>query len=45
MEDISKSRRSLTTIKGKDASHRAKPLVVKGGLTKSRTPYKNGGKV
>lgn len=45
MEDISKNRRSLATTKGKDNSHRAKPLVVKGGLTKSRTPYKNGGKI
>ena len=45
MEDMSKSRRSLATTKGKDNSRRAKPLVVKGGLTKSRTPYKNGGKI
>ena len=45
MEDMSKTRKSLSTTKGKDSSHRAKPLVVKGGLTKSRTPYKNGGKV
>ena len=33
---MSKHRRSLTTTKGKDTSHRAKPLVVKGRLTKSR---------
>ena len=34
---MSKRRRSLTTTKGKDTSRRAKPLVVKAGLTKSRT--------
>ena len=34
---MSKRRRSLTTTKGKDTSCRAKPLVVKAGLTKSRT--------
>lgn len=45
MEAISKTRKSLAITKGKDASRRAKPLVVKGGLTKSRTPYKNGGKI
>lgn len=45
MEDMSKNRISLATTKGKDNSRRAKPLVVKGGLTKSRTPYKNGGKI
>ena len=32
---MSKRRSSLT--KGKDTSRRAKPLVVKAGLTKSRT--------
>ena len=36
---MSKSRKSLATTKGKDTSHRAKPLVVKAGLTKSRTLY------
>ena len=44
MEDISKRRKSLATTKGKDTSHKVKPLVIKGGLTKSRTPYKNSGK-
>ena len=44
MEDISKRRKSLATIKGKDNSHKVKPLVIKGGLTKSRIPYKNSGK-
>lgn len=42
---MNKHRKSLSTTKGKDTSRRAKPLVVKGGLTKSRTPYKNGGKI
>ena len=36
MEDISNTRKSLATTKGKDTSRRAKPLVVKGRLTKSR---------
>lgn len=44
MKDMSKRRKSIATTKGKDSSRRAKPLVVKGGLTKSRTLYKNGGK-
>ena len=44
MEDMSNKKRSLATTKGKDISRRAKPLVAKAGLTRSRTPYKNGGK-
>lgn len=36
MEDMSKRRKSLSIIKGKDTSNRAKPLIVKGGLTNSR---------
>lgn len=44
MEDMSNKTRSLATTKGKDTSRRAKPLVAKAGLTRSRTPYKNGGK-
>ena len=36
MEDMSKRRRNLATTKGKDVFRRAKPLVVKAGLTKSR---------
>ena len=35
---MSKTRKSLATTKGKDTSNRAKPLVVKGGLTKSIIP-------
>lgn len=35
----SKKRRSLETTRG-----RSKPLVAKGGITRSRTPYKCGGK-
>lgn len=37
-------KKSLQTTKPVDKSRRAKPLVVKGGLTKSRTPYRCGGK-
>ena len=33
---MSKTCKSLATTKGKGTSRRAKPLVVKGGLTKSR---------
>lgn len=36
MEDMNKKRKSLATTKGKDTSRRAKPLVVKEELTKSR---------
>lgn len=37
-------KKSLKSEKPVSKSRRAKPLVVKGGLTKSRTPYKCGGK-
>lgn len=36
MEDMSKSRKSLAMTKGKDTSHRAKSIIIKGVLTKSR---------
>lgn len=36
MEDMSKTRKSLAPTKGKNTSHRAKPLVVKGELIRSR---------
>lgn len=42
---MSNNKRSLENIKGKDVSRRAKPLVAKAGFTRSRTPYKCGGKV
>ena len=45
MEDISKRRRSLSTTKGKDNSHRAKPLVAGAGYMGGRKPYKCGGQV
>lgn len=38
------NRRSLKTTKARDTSRRAKPLVAKAGATRSRTPYKYGGK-
>ena len=43
-EDMSKTRKSLATTKGKDASHRAEPLIAKAGIDRNRTPYKYGGK-
>ena len=45
MEDMSKTRKSLTTTKGKDNSHRAKPLVAGAGYMGRRKPYKCGGQV
>ena len=44
MEDMSKTRKSLATTKGKDISRRAKPLIAKAGIYRNRTPYKYGGK-
>lgn len=38
-------RKSLQTAKPRDNRRRAKPLVAKAGLTRSRTPYKDGGKI
>lgn len=38
------TKRTLSNTKGLDNKRRAKPLVTKAGLTKSRTPYKYGGK-
>lgn len=37
-------RRSLQATKPRDNRRRAKPLVAKAGFTRSRTPYKCGGK-
>lgn len=37
-------RKSLKTTTGTVPSRRAKPLVAKAGFTRSRTPYKYGGK-
>ena len=45
MEDMSKTRKSLATTKGKDTSHRAKPLVAGAGYMGRRKPYQNGGKI
>ena len=45
MKDMSKTRKSLTTTKGKDSSNRAKPLVAGAGYMGRRKPYQNGGKV
>ena len=42
---MSKTRKSLATIKGKDISSRAKPLVAGAGYMDGRKPYQNGGKV
>ena len=42
---MSKSRKSLVTTKGKNISHRAKPLVAGAGYMGGRKPYQNGGKV
>lgn len=33
---MAKNRKSLSTTKGKDTSRRAKLLIVKGGLIRSR---------
>ena len=44
MKDMSKTRKSLSTTKGKDISRRAKPLISKAGIDRNRTPYKYGGK-
>ena len=45
IEDLFKTRKTLATIKGKDTSHRAKPLVAGAGYMGGRKPYQNGGKV
>ena len=45
MEDMSKTRKSLATTKGKDTSRRAKPLVTGAGYMGKRKPYQNGGKI
>ena len=42
---MSKTRKSLVTTKGKDASCRAKPLVAGAGYMGGWKPYQNGGKV
>lgn len=42
---MTNKRRSLETTKGKDVSRRPKPMVAKSGITRKRTPYKDGGKV
>ena len=42
---MNKRRKSLTTTKGKDVSHRAKPLVAGAGYIGGRKPYKYGGQV
>ena len=42
---MSKTRKSLATTKGKDTSHRAKPLIAGAGYMGRRKPYQNGGKV
>lgn len=44
-EDMSKTRKSLATTKGKDTSRRPKPLVAGAGYMGGRKPYQNGGKV
>ena len=44
MEDMSKTRKSLATTKGKDTSRRAKPLVAGAGYMGGRKPYKCGGR-
>lgn len=45
MKNDMKKRKSLETTKGKTNSRRAKPMVLKAGATRKRTPYKCGGKV
>ena len=42
---MSNTRKGLATTKGKDTSHRAKPLVAGVGYMGGRKPYKNGGKI
>lgn len=44
-EDVSKTRKSLATTKGKDTSHKARPLVAGAGYMDGRKPYQNSGKV
>ena len=36
---MSKTRKSLATTKGKDTSHKAKPLVAGAGYIGRRKPY------
>ena len=43
MKDMSKTRKSLTTTKGKDTSRRAKPLVAGAGYMGGRKPYQKWG--
>ena len=38
------TKKSLQTTKPIENRRRAKPLVAKAGFTRSRTPYKCGGK-
>lgn len=38
-------RKSLKTIKGKDTSRRAKPLVAGAGYMGGRKTYRNGGSI
>lgn len=45
MKDMSKTRKSLETTKGKDVSRRPKPMVAGAGYMGRRKPYQNGGKV
>ena len=45
MKDMSKRRKSIATIKGKDTSNRSKPLVAGAGYMGGRKPYKCGGQV
>ena len=42
---MTKTRKSLATTKGKDTSHKAKPLVAGAGYIDKRKPYQNGGKI
>ena len=42
---MANKRKSLSITKGKDTSHRAKPLVAGAGYMGGRKPYQNGGKV
>ena len=39
------ARKSLETSKPRNNQRRAKPMVIKAGATRRRTPYKYGGEV
>ena len=39
------AKKSLETARPKDNKRRAKPMVVKAGATRRRTPYKYGGQI